>query len=106
VGDASATSPLIADPLTGPMYLVDNPGGLPKLVVKLSGLISQQLEASSALVNGRVVTTFTGLPATPVTRFVLNIAGGQNGLFTVGNELCAPRTIDGTFSAHTARRPR
>jgi len=85
------------------MYLVENPGGLPKLVVKLSGLIDQQLEASSSLVNNRVVTTFTGLPATPVTRFELNVAGGPNGLFTVGNELCAPRTIDGTFNSHTGQ---
>jgi hypothetical protein len=103
VGDASATSPLINDPLAGPMYLVENPGGLPKLVMFLDGLISQRLEATTSLEGGRLVTTLSNLPATPVTRFVLNVNGGDRGLFTVANQLCSGQSIDGAFTAHTGQ---
>jgi hypothetical protein len=103
VGDAKADSPLLPAPLTGPMYLVENSGGLPKLVVKLTGFINQQLEATTSISGTRLVTTFDGLPALAVTSFRLNINGGSNGLFTVGNNLCGKPNIDGTFDSHTGQ---
>ena len=103
VGTASATSPLISEPLAGPMYLVENPGGLPKLVMFLDGLIPQRLEATNTLEGGRLVTTLGGLPATPVTRFALNINGGARGLFTVANQLCGGQNIDAAFGSHTGQ---
>jgi hypothetical protein len=104
VGNAKAFSPLLPDPLAGPVYLVENPGGLPKLVIRLGGLFSLDLTGQTALKNGRLVTTLSGLPATPVSRFELNIDGGSRGLFTVSDSLCtAARNIDAAFDSHTGQ---
>jgi hypothetical protein len=103
VGSAKAISPLIPDPLAGPVYLVENPGGLPKLVIRLGGLLSLDLTGQTALQGGRLVTTLSGLPATPVSRFELNIDGGSRGLFTVSDSLCAGRNIDAAFDSHTGQ---
>jgi hypothetical protein len=104
VGSAKAFSPLLPDPLAGPVYLVENPGGLPKLVIRLGGLFSLDLTGNTALQGGRLVTTLSGLPATPVSRFELNIDGGSQGLFTVSDSLCtASRSIDAAFDSHTGQ---
>jgi hypothetical protein len=104
VGSAKAFSPLLPDPLAGPVYLVENPGGLPKLVIRLGGLFSLDLTGNTALQGGRLVTTLSGLPATPVSRFELNIDGGSRGLFTVSDSLCsATRSIDAAFDSHTGQ---
>jgi hypothetical protein len=104
VGNAKADSPLLPAPLTGPMYLVANPaGGLPQLVVKLTGFINQTLTATTSISGTRLVTTFDGLPALAVTSFTLNVDGGPNGLFTVGNALCGGPNIDGSFDSHTGQ---
>jgi hypothetical protein len=104
VGSAKAFSPLLPDPLAGPVYLVDNPGGLPKLVIRLGGLLSLDLTGQSALQGGRLVTTLDGLPATPVSRFELSFTGGPRGLFTVSSNLCSgARAIDGAFDSLTGQ---
>ena len=104
VGSAKAFSPLLVDPLAGPVYLVENPGGLPKLVIRLGGLFALDLTGNTALQGGRLVTTLSGLPATPVSRFELNIDGGSKGLFTVSDSLCtATRTIDAAFDSHSGQ---
>jgi hypothetical protein len=104
VGTAKAFSPLLPDPLSGPVYLVDNPGGLPKLVIRLGGLLSLDLTGQSALQGGRLVTTLDGLPATPVSRFELSFGGGPRGLFTVSSSLCSgARAVDGSFDSLTGQ---
>src|SRR4051794_20847171 len=104
VGTAEAGSPLLPEPLTGPLYLVDNPGGLPHLVVRLSGLISQDLEASTSITqDGHLITTFDGLPNLPVSSFQLNIAGGTKGLFTAGSALCTNPVANASFTSHTGQ---
>src|SRR4051794_23126827 len=104
VGSAEAGPPLLPEPLTGPLYLVDNPGGLPHLVVRLTGLIAQDLEASTSITqDGRLITTFDGLPNLPVSSFALNIAGGARGLFTVGSALCTNPVANATFTSHTGQ---
>src|SRR6058998_2169179 len=66
-------------------------------------LLAVPIEATTTLSGNRLVTTFDNLPAAPVTSFELTIHGGPNGLFTVGNQLCAGATIDSTFTSHTGQ---
>lgn len=93
VGTASATTPLLSQPLTGSVYLVQgirfNAQGqqirtLPSLLVPLRGQFALDLRAQTS-VNGRseLVTTFASVPDVPVSDFKLNINGGKKGLLVI-----------------------
>ena len=104
VGTATAISPLLTDPLTGPVRLVENPGGLPKVVVYLNGLFSTRLVGDVALGAGGTTTTFSGLPDSPVSSLRLDFAGGSGGQFTAGADLCSnPVDISGEFLSQSGR---
>lgn len=95
VANATAVSPLIKRPLTGPTYLVRTAsGGLPKLVVQLRGEVSLDLEGLNAIRGGLVVTTFGSIPDLPLSSFTLRFIGGRNGVLTTVGNLCArPRLL-------------
>jgi hypothetical protein len=102
VGSGTAVSPLLADPLTGPVYIVANPrGGLPQLGIALGGLLPVKLRASVAVGEGtRLVSTLDGLPDVPLQSFTLTLDGGDRGLLVSGQDLCAaPPTVDAAFTA-------
>jgi hypothetical protein len=110
VGTARANSPLLPLPLTGPVYVVARPGeALPKLVVQLRGILNIDLEGAVTLADGgRLATTFTGLPNTPVTSFALELIGGNadsgTPLFNARADLCngGQRAL-GEFSAYNGK---
>ncbi len=113
VGTATARTPILDQPLTGPVYFVKNvrkdpKSGreirtLPKLVIPLTGENGVRLNVTgtSSVVGGRLVTTFDNLPDAPVSSFTLNIAGGKHGILVVsGTDICkatqvADQQIDG-----------
>ncbi|HEU4656311.1 MAG TPA: hypothetical protein VFR97_02245 [Capillimicrobium sp.] len=103
VGTATSASPLLAEPLTGPVYLVANPaGGLPQLGIALGGLIPVKLRANVGIGEGaRQVSTLDDLPDVPLSRFELVLGGPDRPLLIATHDLCAsPGTIDATFTAH------
>jgi hypothetical protein len=110
VGSATAQTPLLADPLTGPVYLVArNGGGLPQLGIAFGGLLPVKLRASVTVGAGaRLVSTLDGLPDVPLSSFTLVLDGGDRGLLRSDSDLCAAApTIDAAFTAqngveHTA----
>ncbi len=101
VGTASATTPLLAGPLTGNVYLVQgirtNKQGqqiktLPSLLVPLRGQVALDLRAQTSVSKGRLVTTFPTVPDIPVSSFKLNLTGGKKGLLVItgrGRSICA-----------------
>ncbi|HEY8582009.1 MAG TPA: hypothetical protein VIL49_03650, partial [Capillimicrobium sp.] len=101
VGTAAAETPLLADPLTGPVFLVSPPGGgLPGLGMDLSGLLPVKLRASVRFSGTRVESTLDDLPDVPLSRFTLVLGGGERKMLVATKDLCAsPGTIDGTFTA-------
>jgi hypothetical protein len=105
VGTATAQTPLLPTPLTGPVTLVFRPGQtLPELRVQLRGLLDVDLTGVPALApGGRLATTFEGVPDVPITRFALDLAGGEQGLLRSGADLCdgAARTLDADLAAHS-----
>jgi hypothetical protein len=115
VATASALSPLIAGPVTGPVYLVKRPPGtpgLPRLVVQLRSPIALTFEG---IVNigrrGGIGTTFPVLPDLPLTKFTLRFHGGAYGALALTRNVCrgAPR-LPATFTGQNGRtvklRPR
>jgi hypothetical protein len=117
VGRARAVS-ILHEPLTGPVYFVrgerrDPRTGrvirtLPRLSVPLTGEgVRIKLNATSQVVDDRLVTTFDGLPDVPLQSFGLDIDGGAHGILVVsGTDLCARnRSARCGSTARTAGRP-
>ncbi|HEV7493184.1 NHL repeat-containing protein [Baekduia sp.] len=101
VGKAVAHTPILDQPVTGPVYFVKNirkdpKSGreirtLPKLVIPLTGEngIRLNLVGTSNVVNNRLVTTFDNIPDAPVSDFTLDIDGGKSGILVVsGTDIC------------------
>jgi hypothetical protein len=105
VGVAKATTPLLPEPLSGPVYIVQHSGNpLPKLVVFLDGRVSIKLEAQNGFQGLKIVNTFDNLPDLPVSSFELTISGGKNGILKNFVDLCKKDNKgDATFTAHSGK---
>ncbi len=113
VGTATATTPILNEPLSGPMYFVKNQrtvaatgrqrATLPKLVIPLVGEngVKLTLTGTSAVEDGQLVTTFDNIPDAPVSSFKLNINGGKGGILVISDaDICkstqiAEQQVDG-----------
>jgi hypothetical protein len=115
VGSAKAVS-ILHEPLAGPVYFVhgirtDPKTGrqistLPKLFIPLRGEgVRIDVNASSEVVDDRLVTTFDLLPDAPLRAFDLTIAGGKHGILVVSNtNICkANQQADGQFGAQNGK---
>lgn len=95
LGRAKAISPLLDEPLEGPVYFRSNGGEreLPDLVADLRGQFQVVLvgfvDAKVKGENSRIRTTFAQVPDAPVTKFTLDLFGGKRGLLENSRNLCA-----------------
>ncbi len=89
LGFAKAETPLLAEPLEGPIYLrsTGRPG-LPDLVAALNGQIDIDLDGHVDSVGGRLRTNFETIPDAPVSRVLLSFDGGHKGLIENSPGLC------------------
>lgn len=105
VATATAVSPLISRPLTGPTYLVRVPtGGLPKLMVQLRGEVNLDLEGIVTIRNNLVVTTFGSIPDLTLSSFELAFRGGSTGVLTTVGNLCARPPLVSSFVGQNGKR--
>jgi hypothetical protein len=92
-GSAEATTPLLDQPLTGPVYLRSSANKLPDLVIALKGPPSQPIEVDLDgridSIHGGIRTTFEAAPDAPVSKFVLTMKGGNKGLLVNSRNLCS-----------------
>jgi hypothetical protein len=113
VGTATAVTPILDEPLSGPVYFVKNVRKdaktgreirtLPKLVIPLVGQngVKLTLTGTSAVEDDQLVTTFDNIPDAPVSSFKLNINGGKGGILVVSDaDVCkstqvAEQQVDG-----------
>jgi hypothetical protein len=107
LGDARAETPVLAAPLTGPIYLVASDGSLPHMVVQLRGQIALDLVGAVEVDDhGRLVTKFAQIPDVPISTFSLTLHGGTGGVLRNNVNLCrsrAPR-VRATFVSHSQKR--
>ncbi|HXR29757.1 MAG TPA: hypothetical protein VN752_01280 [Solirubrobacterales bacterium] len=91
-GAATATSPLVEYPLSGPVYLRSSDNELPDLVMALRGPAHQPVEVDAVAridsVKGGIRSTFEGVPDLPVSTVVLSMAGGRKGLLQNSTNIC------------------
>jgi hypothetical protein len=89
LGSARATSPLLDQPLEGPVYMRSNPDReLPDVVADLHGQLHVVLAGHTDQAKGRIRSTFEGLPDVPVSGFSLSLAGARKGLLENSENLC------------------
>lgn len=90
VGDATATTPLLKEPLKGGLYIAQpKGGGEPDIWTHLEGGgLTLDMQSSAVSEDGRLHTRFTDLPDLPVSRLAIDFDGGKHGLFTLKRGLC------------------
>lgn len=91
-GRALARTPLLDEPLKGPVYLRSSSHKLPDLVAVLRGPdsipIEIDLDGRIDSVRGGIRTTFEAVPDAPVDKFVLKMFGGKRGLLVNSRNVC------------------
>jgi hypothetical protein len=88
-GKARAITPLLGEPLEGPVYLRASEGKLPDLVAALSGRgIRIDVVGRIDSKKGGMRATYETLPDAPVTKFALTLAGGRHGLLVNSDDVC------------------
>jgi len=109
LGTVRATTPILDQPLEGPLYFRSNGGEreLPDIVADLRGSGLRVIQVGfvdSVGAKGsevrRVRTRFLSVPDAPVSKIVLNFYGGKRGLLVNTTNLCAKkRTAKLTLAA-------
>jgi hypothetical protein len=94
-GKARAISPLLDEPLEGPVYLRASNNQLPDLVAAISGRgIRIDVVGRIDSKGGGMRATYEVLPDAPVSKFVLTLKGGKHGLLVNSDNTCnAPQGI-------------
>ncbi len=89
LGSATASTPLLDQPLQGTIYLVSAGNPLPDLVMALRGQFSIDLHGViDTTKNGGLRTTFQIVPDVPVTSFSLHLLGAGKGLIVNNSDIC------------------
>lgn len=104
-GYARAFSPLLDDPVQGPVYLRSSDNLLPDLVAALNGQVDVELSSRTDSTRGRIRSTFDVVPDVPVSKFVLTLRGGPRGLLVNSRNQC-PRKAAGKAKGATASKVR
>jgi hypothetical protein len=89
-GKARAYTPILAQPLEGPVYLRSSEHQLPDLVAKLANaqVTIDLVGRVDSVGKGQIRNTFEAVPDAPVSKFVLEMAGGKKGLLENSKNLC------------------
>jgi hypothetical protein len=94
VGNATATTPLLPVPLSGPAYFVSHGGAkFPELVIVLSGYgVTVQLHGETFINKAGITSsTFRTVPDVPVGTFELTLPQGSNSALAANGNLCASK---------------
>jgi len=104
-GRAMAFTPLLDEPLEGPVYLRSSNHNLPDFVADLRGLVDVEAVARIDSKNGGIRATFEDVPDAPISKVVVNMQGGKKGLIVNSANLChAKHNANAQMSAHNAKR--
>ncbi|HWX87361.1 MAG TPA: hypothetical protein VNX67_04230, partial [Solirubrobacteraceae bacterium] len=103
VGRATAITPILPVPLTGPAYFVSHGGAkFPELIVVLQGYgVTIDLHGETFISKtGITSSTFRTVPDQPVTSFTLTLPQGGNSALAANGNLCTTKlTMPTAFTA-------
>jgi len=89
-GQAWVRTPLLAEPMRGPVYLVSSSNRVPDLLFDLRGQgIEIQVGGRIDSRHGGIRVRFDTVPDAPVTEFSMTMPGGRRGILVNSEFLCA-----------------
>jgi hypothetical protein len=88
-GSATAITPLLDEPLTGPVILRASDHALPDIVAKITGR-GVEIEVVGRISKGHegIRASFEALPDGPVSRFQMRLNGGKRGILVNSANAC------------------
>ncbi len=87
-GYIKAWTPLLDDPLEGPVYLRSSNHRLPDLVFDLHGLVDVEVATRIDSVKGGIRATVEDAPDAPISKVLLKMQGAKKGLVINSRNLC------------------
>lgn len=90
-GQATASSPLLDQPLSGPVYLRSSDHKLPDLVFALHGLVDIEAIARIDSKKGGIRASVEDIPDAPVKEALVAMPAGKKGLIVNSTNLCAKK---------------
>ena len=104
-GYIKAWTPLLEEPLQGPVWLRSSNHKLPDLVFDLHGLVDIEVATRIDSIRGGVRASVDSIPDAPLSKVVLRMQGGKKGLIVNSRNLCA-RDQQGQRRSPTGRTAR
>jgi hypothetical protein len=103
-GKARAFTPLLDEPLEGPVYLRSSSNPLPDLVLAVRGVIDFNAVARVDSVDASIRVNFDSVPDAPLSKVIVEIQGGKKGLIVNSRNLCAHESrAKAAFTAHNGK---
>ncbi len=87
-GYIRAWTPLLDEPLKGPVWLRSSNHKLPDMVFDLHGLVDIEVAVRIDSARGGIRATLENSPDAPLSRVVLNMRGGKKSLIINSRNLC------------------
>jgi hypothetical protein len=104
-GHATATTPLLDERLSGPVYMRSSDNKLPDIVADLHGIVDVEVVGRVDSIRGGIRTTFEQVPDAPVDVFTITMQGGKKGLLVNSRDICERAyRLDAKLKAHNGKR--
>jgi hypothetical protein len=91
-GHATAYTPILDQPLEGPVYLRSSDHNLPDFVAALHGLVDVEAVARIDSVKGGIRARFEDVPDAPLSKVVVRMQGAKKGLIVNSRNLCGVKS--------------
>ncbi len=107
-GHVTAYTPILDQPLEGPVFLRSSNHNLPDLVMALHGPASLPIDIEAVgrvdSVKGGIRSSFESIPDAPLTKVVLEMQGGKKGLIVNSTDLCLGKhRADVSLTGHNGK---
>ena len=104
-GYIEAFTPLLEEPLEGPVWLRSSNHKLPDLIFDLHGLVDVEVVTRIDSARGGIRATVEDSPDAPLSKVILRMQGAKKGLIINSRNLCAkPSRANVRFDGHNGKR--